>query len=145
LSPPNTCGSSASGGSGGSALRRDTTSSITRVMLVPTSKVSPTPPPPRLDCERICTSPGRPRMACSTGSISTSSTSAGAASRQPTLIHNCGRVVSGSSWIGSLSRARAPNSSTTRLAAAMAGGFFRQNWVRRMRAPRERRPRGLDA
>jgi hypothetical protein len=76
-----------------------------------------------------------PRMASSIGSTMTSSISDGAASRQPTLIQICGRLVSGSSWIGSLISASTPNSSTMRLAAATAGGFCNENCVRRMTAP----------
>jgi hypothetical protein len=59
----NTCGSSASGGSGGKVLSRETTSSMTRVMSVPISNLSPTLPKPRFDSERISTSPGIPRIA----------------------------------------------------------------------------------
>ncbi len=126
LSPPNTCGSSASGGSGGNVLRRETTSSMTRVMSVPTSKLSRTPPRPRFDSERISTMPGRPRIASSIGSISASSSSAGAASRHSALTKSCGWRVSGSSWIGSRMSASTPNSSTMAAAAATAGGFWRQ-------------------
>ncbi len=129
LSPPNTCGSSASGGSGGRVLRRETTSSMTWVMSVPISKLRVTLPPPRLDCERISAMPERPRMASSIGSISASSTSLGAASRHCALMPSCGWRVSGSSWIGSLNSASAPNSTTTRAPAATAAGFDAENWV----------------
>jgi len=123
LSPPKTCGSSASGGRGGNAFRRETTSSITRVMSVPTSKVRPTPPRPRFDSERISTSPGRPRIASSMGSIRASSSSAGAASRQLALTKSSGRRVSGSSWMGRRNSPRMPNSRTMAAAAATAAGF----------------------
>jgi hypothetical protein len=44
-------------------LSRETTSSMTRVMSVPISNLSPTLPKPRFDSERISTSPGIPRIA----------------------------------------------------------------------------------
>ena len=64
-------------------------------------------------------------MASSIGSISASSSSDGAASRQFASTNSCGCLVSGSSWMGRRSMASTPNSTTMAAPAVTAAGFCR--------------------
>ncbi len=126
-------GASASRGSGGSWFMREITSISVRPMSVPIANSRLTNEPPAFAKDSISCSPDRPRSACSCGSISSDSTSAGAAARQAVNIEMTGSSMSGKSCTGSRISATMPSTTMSPTPTATPIGLFKALPVRFMR------------
>ena len=110
--PRDSCGRSASRGSGGSRLRRPIASTSAFFISVPRAKRRLRLAPPTKALPSISSTPGSPCMTFSSGSRSSDSTSSGEAVRHPVWICISGRLMSGNSCSGRCARLRNPSSST---------------------------------
>ena len=109
---------------------RAMTSISVRPMSVPIENCRLMNAPPAFAKDWISWRPARPRSACSCGSISSDSTSVGAAARQPVKIVMTGSSMSGKSCTGSRMSATMPSTMTRPTPTATPTGLFNDLSVR---------------
>ena len=109
---------------------RAMTSISVRPMSVPIANCRLMNAPPAFAKDWVSWRPARPRSACSCGSISSDSTSVGAAARQPVKIVMTGSSMSGKSCTGSLMSATMPSTMMRPTPTATPTGLFNDLSVR---------------